>query len=281
MKIIDTHAHLNFKPFAEDYAEVIKRALKEGVGMINIGSQYSTSQRAIELAEEFGLYAAIGLHPIHLFEVEEVNVEFPFRTRGEEFVYEKYKELAKHDKVVALGECGLDYFHVDVPIQSTSITLKEIKEKQKETLIAHIKLANEVQKPIILHVRAQNTKTFDPYYDVLDILDKHPIDKGAVVHCFNGNLELAREFVKRGCKISFNGLITFVDQWDVVIQVIDLENIMVETDCPYLTPVPHRGERNEPLYVKEVVKHIANIKSMSFEDVAQITTNNAKKFFNI
>lgn len=250
--LVDTHAHVNFNAFKEDADEVIKRSIKEGVFVINVGSQYSTSQRAVEMAHKYeGVYAAVGLHPIHI--------------NDEEFAYEKYLELAKDKKVVAIGEMGLDYYHLKQGAD---------QEKQKELFLQGIRLANEVQKPVAIHCR-------EAYADLLEILRNNPVEKKGVIHCFVGSLKTAQEFIALGFKIGLNGIITYSESYDKLIKNIGLEDIVLETDCPYLTPAPHKDERNEPLNVRYVSEKIAQIKQISAGEVAETTTANAKKIFNL
>ena len=281
--LIDTHAHVNFNAYSEDSEEVIRRALKEDIWLINVGSQYSTSKRAVEFAEKFprGVFAAIGLHPIHLKEQrikEEIDPleEFEFETRPEVFDYEEYKKLAGYEKVVAIGEVGLDYYHLSKENREAE------REKQKENFIKHLELAGELNKPIIIHCR-------EAHGDVLEILKEFygsPSTSSAnnirgVIHSFGGRLSQAQEYFNLGFLIGFNGLITFARDYDKVIKSASLERMVIETDCPYLTPIPHRGKRNEPSYVKFVAEKIAEIKGISFEEVAEATTKNARELFRI
>lgn len=282
--LIDTHAHVNFNAYSEDSEEVIRRALKEDIWMINVGSQWSTSQRAVEFAEKFphGVFAAVGLHPIHLKEQkikEEIDPleEFEFETRPEIFDYEEYKKLAQDSKVVAIGEVGLDYYHL--PKENREVE----RQKQKGNFIKHLELAKELNKPVIIHCR-------EAHADVIEILKKFKKNPSTgsgnnmlkgVVHSFSGRWSQAEEYFELGFLISFNGLITFARDYDKVIKNAPLERILLETDCPYLTPEPHRGKRNEPSFVKYVAEKIAEIKGVGFEEVAEATTNNAKKLFNI
>lgn len=283
--MIDTHAHINFNAFAEDGDEVMKKALKNNVWLINVGSQHSTSWRAVEYAQKYqdGVYAAVGLHPIHLKgkkikeEIDSLE-EIEFETKPEVFEYDKYKELAKWPKVVAIGEVGLDYYHLDKE------NIEEQKENQKKNFIQHLELAKELDKPVIIHCR-------EAHEDVLEILKfqvgtsssqaKTSFKFQGVVHSFSGRWNQAEEYFKLGFYISFNGLITFARDYDEVIKNAPLERLLIETDCPYLTPVPYRGKRNEPSYVKYVAEKIAEIKGISFEEVAETTTKNARKLFKI
>jgi len=272
--LIDTHAHLNFAAFKDDLAETIKRSLDSDTWMINVGSQFSTSQKAVEIASQYekGVYAAIGLHPIHLETQErketiDENEEIEFTSREEIFNPENYKKLAENPKVVAIGEAGLDYFHN-----------KNNKEKQKEVFRQQIKLAAELDLPLIVHCREANA-------DVIEILKEakktHKEKLRGVIHCFSGGLPEAREYIALDFLLGFNGIITFARDYDKILLEIGLEHAVVETDCPYLTPPPHRGKRNEPAYVKHVAEKIAQIKQISVTEVEKTTTENAKKLFNI
>ena len=273
-KYIDIHSHVNFKAFKEDSDAVIKRALDNDTWVINVGSQLSTSKRAVEIANKYkeGVYAIVGLHPIHLEESyhdeEEIGAE-GFKTRIEEFDKDAYLELLKDPKVVAIGECGLDYFHCSAGTV----------EKQKKVFREHVSLAQETRKPLILHIK-NNSKdsSLNAYQDVLEILKEFPGVKGDV-HFFAGTLEDAKAFLDLGFSLSFTGVITFTHDYDEVIKNIPLDMIMSETDAPYMAPVPYRGKRNEPSYVKEIVKKIAEIKNQPEEEVARAIIANAKRVF--
>lgn len=249
---IDTHSHLNFKVFNADYKDAILRANSVGVEkIIVVGSNLKTSKKALEIANKNeNIFVAIGLHPIHV-ENEDFGLEF--------------EKLAKNKKVVAIGETGLDYFHI-----------RDNKEKQKDVFIKHLKLAQNVNKPVILHNR-------DAGDDILSILtSQNTLPKG-VMHCFSENLEFAKIIIDMGFLISFTGIITFTKNQDTlqVVKEIPLEKIMIETDCPYLTPNKYRGKRNEPAYVVEVAKKIAEIKKISLEKVEDITSKNAIELFKL
>lgn len=277
-KYIDIHSHVNFKAFDEDRDVVIKRALENDTWVINVGTQIDTSRKAVEIAHQYdeGVYAIIGLHPIHTGasfhdekELGEGGLEFT--SRGEVFDKEKYLELLRDPKVVAIGECGLDYFRCT----------EETIEKQKQAFIGQIEIANEVGKPLMLHIRNNpEDKTRDAYVDALDILKRHAKVKGDV-HFFAGNIDHAKAFVDFGFTLSFTGVVTFTHDYDEVIKATPIDMIMTETDSPYVTPAPYRGKRNEPAYVKEITKKIAEIKGLNEIEVGQIIINNAKRVFGI
>lgn len=274
--LIDTHAHVNFNAYKEDADEVIRRSLEKNIWVINVGSQYSTSARAVEMAHKYDkVWAVVGIHPLHLREqklsyqdsdeLEPVEI----KTRGEEFDYQKYLALARDEKVVAIGEVGLDYHHLE-----EGDDIDALKRKQKEVFLEAIKLANEVDRPIMIHC-------WDAYADLLEILEQHPVGKRGVVHSFVGGYKTARKFIELGYKIGLNGVITYSDGYERLLKEIPLEHIVLETDCPYLTPVPFKGERNEPYQVELVAKKIAEVTDIAVEEIAKVTTENAKKVFNI
>lgn len=286
-KYIDIHSHVQFKAFDEDREEVIARALENNTWMINVGTQIDTSRAAVELANKYenGVYAIIGLHPIHTGasyhdekELGEGGAEFT--SRGEIFDKDAYRELLKdpkaNKKIVGIGECGLDYYRCD----------KESIFKQKEAFIAQIELANEFNKPLMLHIRNNQKVELvtgkegapNAYMDALALLKEYSKVKGDV-HFFAGNWTTAKSFLDFGFTLSFTGVITFTNDYDDVIKNTPLDMIMTETDCPYVAPVPHRGKRNEPLYVSEVVKKIALIKNLPEDEVAEAIMSNAKRVF--
>jgi len=278
MNLFDTHAHVNFNAFKDDGEDVLRRCLESGMNVVNVGSQFSTSKRAVEYANKFneGIYAAVGIHPMHLkkgsfthIDPEELTEE-EIPTVGEAFEYEKYLELARDEKVVAIGEIGLDYHHFEEGDDE-----EFLKKLQKEILLEFIKLANEVQKPVMLHC-------WDGYDDLLEILTAHPVVKKGIVHSFIGSYKTANKFIEMGYAIGMNGIVTYGDSYDRLIKEIDLKNIVIETDCPYLTPRPlERGSRNEPLFVRQVAQKIADVKGLSLEEVVKITTENAKKVLSL
>lgn len=271
--MIDTHAHLNFNAFKDDGQEVIRRSLAEGVSMINVGSQYSTSSRAVKIAKDYekGVYAAVGLHPIHLadgiFETKLDEDETVISIGNEEFYYEKYKALAILEKVVAIGEFGLDYYYKP----KLKAKFDEFKNRQKGVFLKQIDLAKEVDLPAIIHCRSAHE-------DLLEMLKAKSNTKG-VIHCFTGNWEQAQEYLKMGFYLGFNGIIFKLDL-DEVIKKAPLDKILLETDCPYLTPEPMQG-RNEPLYIKYTAQKIAQLKNIDYEELSIITEKNAKELFRI
>ena len=277
-RYIDIHSHVNFSAFDADREEVLRRALEGDTLVINVGTQIDTSRKAVELANKYdeGIYAIIGLHPIHtgasyhdVKELGEGGKEFT--SRGEIFNKAEYRKLLADPKALGVGECGLDYYRCD----------NESIARQKEAFIAQIELANEFHKPLMLHIRNNpEDKSKNAYFDALELLKKHAQVKGDV-HFFAGGLPEAQAFLDFGFTLSFTGVITFTHDYDEVIKNTPLEMIMTETDSPYVAPVPYRGKRNEPVYVREVVKKIAEIKNLPEEKVAQAIISNAKRVFGL
>ena len=252
---IDTHAHLFFQNFEEDVDEVIRNAKESGVDYIVVPStDLENARKAIELAEKYDfIYAAVGVHPHDTKDWDESNI------------YE-IEKLCAHDKVVAIGEIGLDYYYDYSP-----------KEKQIEAFKAQIELALKLHKPVIVHNRESDK-------DMMDIIRSYK-DSGlkAQFHCYSGTLEDAKELVRLNHFISFTGNITFKknDGLRNVLSNLSLESIMIETDSPFMTPVPHRGKRNEPAYVKLIAEKMAEVHHLNTEDVGRVTSYNAFRMFGI
>lgn len=270
MKYLDAHTHAHFAAYDLDRVEILARAKTAGVAMINVGTGLKTSEEAIKLAEENdGLWATIGLHPVHASESHDDKSEGA-GPGAEEFLYEKYLALAKHKKVVAIGECGLDYFR----IKEEDL---EIKNKQKEIFLAQVKLAKEVNKPLMIHCRSA-------FSDLIQLLKENKSELNSIsgiTHFFAGTPAEAKEFLDLGFYFTFGGVITFVREYDEVINLVPIDRIMSETDAPYVTPAPYRGKRNEPAYVVEVVKKLAELKKISVETMADQIWVNAEKVFGI
>jgi len=293
--LIDTHSHVNFNAYINDGDEVIRRALDKKIWMINVGSQLDTSRRAVELASQYkyGLYAAIGLHPIHLFETRVDEGEVSFNSRAESFDSSKYQSMIENDvlsKIVAVGEIGLDYYHEPrESLDPESFKYKNNKtdggwkQVQKKALKQQLKFAYDNKLPVILHCRGSKDDPLGAYNDLFDIIKSYSSEcLRGVVHCFGGNVEIAQRFIDMGFYVGFTGIITFGRNADLVrevVKAIPLDKILVETDCPYLAPNPYRGKRNEPSYVEFVARKVAEIKGVSLEEVASKTTESAIKLF--
>jgi len=262
----DTHCHLNFQAFENDYHDVIQRSLKKGMFLNIVGSQYETSKKAVAIAEEFihyPVFAAIGLHPTHSNKNDTNHI----------WDDQKYLALAKNPKVVAIGECGIDLFRQG----------KEILEDQKNLFHKHLDLARSVKKPLIIHCRpSPHTSNA---YDILYSLLKEQKKCSGIIHCFLADHKHAQKFLDLGFFISFTGIITFKNADRELLRTVEqvpLEKIMIETDAPYLTPEPFRGKKqNEPLFVYYVAEAIARIKKIPIESVLTATTATARQFFGV
>lgn len=295
--LIDTHSHLNFSAFDSDRNKVIKKCLDQNVWIINVGTNYDTSKKAIEITEKHskGVYAAIGLHPINL-ETNLIKQKFDESEGGrfeKEFDYEKYKKLGlSSKKVVAIGEIGLDYYYKP----KSKRKLELFKQKQKDLLLQEIKLAQNLNLPIIFHCRL----ALNDLIATLEVatLEVQPPEGGqtsegvipeGVIHCFTGNWEQAKKFLDMGFYLGFNGIIFKLDLIEVI-KKTPLDKILLETDCPFLTPpLPRRSPtesgtkagRNEPIFIKYIAEHIAKIKNIPIERITEVTTKNAKELFKI
>lgn len=283
MKYIDTHTHVNLRAFKDDAQETIQRSLDAGVGVVNVGTQIDTSRQAVELLKDFpeGVWAVVGLHPSHTYAHEfEDEEEVKFKTREEHFDADLYRELAKHERVVGIGECGLDYYRLPDDRDHN-----EIKQLQRAAFDEQIKLALELDKALCIHCRPSDG-TVDAYEDLLEIIKEVKAGNPELrfeVHCYTGDAATAKKFVDLGAYIGLNGIVTFdkTTRSEEVVKAVPLENIILETDAPYLTPKSNRGKRNEPSFLPEVAEQIAYWKNISIDEVAEQTTNNAKKLFNI
>ncbi len=280
--LIDTHAHVQFSGFKDEADEVMQRALDASMIVVNVGSQIDTSTEAVKMLEKYPerVYAVVGLHPEHTFKHTLDEEESHFETRQEDFDYDAYKALAQNPRVVGIGECGLDYFRFE-----EGSDIAKIKEQQRAAFDQQIKLALELDKALVVHCRP-SSGTVDAYEDLVAILTEVKQQNSQLrfeVHCFTGTLEVAKKFVKLGGCLGLNGIITFdkTGTSEDVVRNISLDSIILETDCPYLSPVPLRGKRNEPLNVKYVAEKIAEWKNVSFEEVETKTTENAKQLFKL
>ncbi len=276
LKYVDAHCHIQFEQYAEDDVELIERMKDEGVAGIVVGVDRESSKKAISLSEKYEhLFASVGLHPN--------------RVGQEDFNMEKYRELAKNTKVVAIGECGLDYYRLptnetaySAPATAEAMAGKEAtKAKQKEILQKHIELAVEVGKPLIIHARPRKN-TMDAYTDLIEILKeakrKHKNLRGDI-HFFVGRISEAEAFIALGFTISFTAVITFARDYDAVIRAVPLASILSETDSPYVAPESRRGKRNDPLAVVDVVAKIAEIRNEHLETVRAVILANTKRLF--
>ncbi len=251
MKIIDSHVHLNDSRYDEDRDEVLNRIKNEMDFVVNIGYDYESSKISVEYADKYDfIYATVGLHPA---EEEEYTQELE----------DKIRELAKNKKVLAIGEIGLDYHW-----------MTKTKEEQARIFRAQMKLAEELNMPVVIHTR-------DAMEDTIKILNEFPKVRG-ILHCYPGSYQIAEKVVDR-YYLGIGGVLTFKNAKKLVevVEKIPIEHLVIETDCPYMTPTPHRGKRNEPVYTKFVAEKIAEIKNMSYQEVVDITNENTRKAYNM
>lgn len=277
IKYIDIHSHLGFEDYGNDLKDVIKRMEESGVATITVGTDLESSREAVKIANEYeNVFACIGAHP-------EDKPNFVFDEKD-------FAELVKNSKVVAIGECGLDYFRVETDLEKEKI-------RQQREFIKQIEFAIKHDKPLMLHIRDDgkvcggetlgikkglSSENFSSAYsDAYSILKKYEGKVRGNMHFFAGNLEWARKFVDLGFTVSFTGVITFARQYDEIIKNIPLDKIHAETDSPYVAPIPYRGKRNEPIYVIEVVKKIAEIRGEGFEMVKSQLLKNVKDVFSL
>ena len=251
--LFDTHAHMDADSFDADRQELLENLPGRGISLVmNPGCSFDSSLNAIALAEKYDyIYAAVGSHPDVADEVDEALIA-------------KYRELCRHPKVKAIGEIGLDYHYEDIP-----------RDIQKKAFRLQMELASELNLPAIVHER-------EAHEDGLKIVDEFPTVKG-VFHCYSGSLEMAKELVKRGWYIGFTGVLTFKNARKAieVAQNIPLDRIVIETDCPYMAPVPYRGKRNDPGYLIHMAEKLAELRGISTEEAAAITLQNGKRLYRI
>ncbi|HEY4478540.1 MAG TPA: TatD family hydrolase [Candidatus Paceibacterota bacterium] len=255
MKYIDIHCHLNLPDYESDLDDVIERAKVSDIGIIIVGIDIETSRKAVEIAEKYdNIWATVAIHPDNA---------------KDDFDFSILEELAKNKKVVGIGETGLDLFHS----KSDDI------EKQKEVFIEHIRLANSVGKPLMLHIRNGKDNT-SVYSMAIDILKKYAKVRSNF-HFFAGNRDDIDKIIEIDATVSFTGVLTFTRDYDDIVKCVPIDRIMSETDAPYVSPIPYRGKRNEPKFVEEVVKAISNIKGQSIGEVSSQIIDNARKLFCI
>lgn len=252
--IFDTHAHYDDARFDEDREELFSKLEENGVGrVVNVGSSLESCYKTIEIINNHdNIYGAIGIHPCDCSELSDED-------------FEKLKELYKNEKVVAVGEIGLDYYYDDVPV-----------DIQKNWFVKQLNLARELKLPVIIHSR-------DAAKDTLDIMKAEKSEEiGGVIHCFSYSKEIAMEYVKMGFFIGVGGVVTFNNgkKLKEVVQTIPIERIVLETDCPYLSPVPLRGKRNSSINLTYVVSEISKLTGISEEEIKRITWENAHKLYN-
>jgi len=286
MQLVDSHTHVHFKAFEGEMEDVIRRAQAADVLMITVGTQKDTSKKAVEVAREHdGVWATVGLHPNHTPEQEftdpnELSDIANVKTRSESFDANYYRELAQDPKCVGIGECGLDFFHIPKNLDRASVI-----KKQTEMFMAQVELATELELPLVVHCR-------DAYEEQAQLI-KETISSGklparGVMHCFGGTVKDAEKFLELGFMIGITGIVTFpprkgedVNPAQEVAKMVPLDKLLIETDAPYLSPAPVRGQKNEPAFVRHIAEFIADLRGISLEELAEATTANAKRLFKI
>lgn len=279
--LIDSHCHIQFKAFEEDLDEVLVRCEEKGVIMNVVGTQQTTSRLAVEFAEKYdNMYATIGLHPIQEYVVKVKEEDTSFTSRGEQFDMAYYERLAAHPKVIAVGETGLDKYHI--PKDKTQ---EEIFATQKAVFLDHVRLANKYDLPLVMHVRDAHTEMIDMLVD----LRSKEYEIGGVVHCFTGDWDQAKAYLDMGLYLGFTGVVTFPpkktdpepqEKLLEVLKNIPLDRILVETDAPYLAPQAHRGKRSEPWMTEEVIAFIAQYRGLAVDEFRRQTVENTKTLFS-
>ncbi len=272
----DSHTHLNLAAFDKDRGEIIQKTLEQGIFVINIGTCYKTSKKAVEIAQQYeNCWATVGLHPSHTIPMKIDKSELVINTKENifeaEVFNEKFESLLKESKVIAIGECGLDYSYLKDFSEKDQIKYKKMEE---EEFRKQIQVAKKYNLPLSLHVR-------DLYEKALIILEEEKYKGEAVFHFFTGKVNEAQKILERGFYLGFSGIITYSETMNGVIKDTPLEKILIETDAPYVAPVPYRGNRNEPIYVKEVAKKIAQIKRLPLKEIEEATFKNTLRLFRL
>jgi len=265
-KLFDIHSHLNLSDFDQDWPEVLDRTLEGDCWTITVGADLASSKKAVEIANSKpeGVWATVGFHPTDALDLSDES-------------WNEVVELAKDQKVVAIGECGLEYFTRTKNIEDR--IKNEEKEKQQKIFRHHIELALELNKPLMIHCRPSEG-SMDAYLDAIEILSQYKTARGNF-HFFAGDSAVAQKCLELGFTLSFTGVITFARQYDEVIKSMPLDRLLAETDAPFVAPVPYRGKRCEPLYVAQVVAKLAELRGLSFDQMAEITVANGRRTFGI
>lgn len=279
--MIDTHCHVQFKAFNDDRDAVIARCKEKGMILNVVGTQKRTSELAVRLAEAHeDMYASIGLHPIQEYKTKVIEEDTEFLSRGEDFDAAFYDQLAASSKVIAIGETGLDRFHVPKNEKT-----EDVMETQKRIFLEHYALAQKHDLPLVIHVR----EAHEDMISLLKFKTQNTTSKiQGVIHCYTGNWEYAQEYLDFGLYLGFTGVVTFPPkktdpkpQLELleVLEKMPIERMVVETDSPYLAPQAYRGKRSEPWMVEETIKKIAEIRGMKESDLAERIAENTKQLF--
>lgn len=266
----DAHNHLHFPAYDSDRGEVLSRAVSAGVKMISVGTQLSSSGAAVEFAKnnQGKVWASVGFHPGHFAENWHHDKNEQLEPKPEAMDIKKLEELAAEREVVAIGECGLDYFRLSGEGE---------RERQKEAFASQIEMASRLHKPLMIHCR-------NAFADLIEILREKKgslLEEAGAIHFFSGSAEDAAALLELGFSFTFGGVITFARDYDQVIGSLPLGKIISETDAPYVAPAPYRGKRNEPAFVVEVVRKLAELKGVPPEEAARAIDENVRRVFKI
>ena len=277
--LIDAHGHIQFPAYDANREAVIERARKAGVKMIAVGTQASTSEAAIKLAEKYpdDIWATVGYHPNHLYKTWYHDKNEQKEATPETFDIKKLRNLAiSSGKVVAIGECGLDYYRLGISDQGLGAG-----DLQRKVFLEQVTLAKKLNKPLMIHCRPSKG-TDDAYEDLLSLVPSYlSLVLHKIVHFYVGSLKITKKLVEAGFYFTFGGVITFARDYDEVIKYIPLDRILTETDAPYVAPEPYRGKRNEPAYIIETAKKLGELKGVSYDKILEVITEAAKKIFKL
>ena len=273
--LFDCHCHVQFPAYDSDRDAVISRAREAGVRMIAVGTQAATSEAGIELSKKHpnDMWAAVGFHPGHLAEQWHHDKKEQHHAEREVFDKAYFLKLAKEPEVVAIGECGLDYYRGATPSE---------KEEQKKVFLAQAEIAESVGKALMIHCRPSKG-TDDAYEDLLRELtiNNKQFTIPKILHFYVGSAAMTKKFVEAGFHFTFGGVVTFARDYDEIIKMIPSERLLLETDAPYVAPEKYRGKKNEPAYISETARTIAELKGVSYEEFAGQSSANARRVFGI
>lgn len=275
--LIDTHAHIQFQAYITDREEVIKKCYNKNMILNVVGTQKDTSQTAVRLAERYDwVYASIGTHPIHLHSTHVDEEETSFTSREENFEEAFYETLVRSPKVIGIGECGLDLFHIP-----SNVPQEEVLEKQSTVFLRHAQFAHKHQLPLVIHCR-------EAHDQMIALIKTLPFSITGTVHCFTSHWDHAQEYLNLGLYLGFTGVLTFPpkklqpqiqSQLIEVVQKMPLEKILLETDSPYLAPQAYRGQRAEPWMAEEQLRFIANLRGLSVYELENQIEKNTRQLF--
>lgn len=272
--IFDAHTHIHFPVYDKDRDGVLSHAKAAGVKMICVGTQAASSEAAVALAKKHtgDVWATAGFHPNHFASAWYHDKKEQEESEREEFDARRLRKIAENPEVVAIGEFGLDYYRLTDE--------KKEKEGQQEAFEVQVEIAKDLQKSLMIHCRPTKG-TDDAYSDALNLISTYDNLPDKVFHFYVGSLEMTKKLVAAGAYFTFGGVITFSRDYDEIIKYIPMDRILLETDAPYVAPEPYRGKRNEPAFIVETAKKMAEIKNVSFEKVSEQTTSNALQVFKI